>query len=338
MSFHAILKDIQAGKFVPVYYLHGEESFLIEKLAEALDTEGAVLTASEAAFNREVFYGPETNASQVVNACRSFPVMAHRRLIVVKEAQRMNSKELEKLTPYLKQPVPSSILVMTFKDRRAGLPKAAATAVNKTGLDFHAKKLYDRDVQQWVDRLIQEAGYTTDPPVSGVLVDNLGLNLNLIENELQKMFIYLKATQQTHLKQEFVYQMINVDKEFNAFELVSALSQKQSYRCHLIVERLTQNEKVNPPTLIVSALFRFFHNVALVHRHQLRDPNSVKHQLKVNYFQAKDCISATRYYPLAKVYRNLGLIEAADLRLKGQVPSDLPNAHTLKTLVWQLLH
>lgn len=338
MSFHAIRKDIQAGKFAPVYYLHGEESFLIEKLAQALDADGAVLTAADAAFNREVFYGPETSASQVVNACRSFPVMANRRLVMVKEAHRMAKPEVEKLTSYLKQPVPSTVLVLLFKDRRAGLPKAAATAVNKVGVDFFAKKLYDRDVQQWVLTLIQEAGYEADPAVVAALVDHLGLHLNLIENELEKMFIYLRAQQIHKLERDFVFQMIDVDKEFNAFELVSALAQRQSYRCHLIVERLTQNAKSNPPTLILNALFRFFHHLALVHRHQLRDPNSVKHQLGLNYFQAKDCIAAMRHYPLVRVYRNLGLIEAADLRLKGQTPSHMGDAHALKTLVWQLLN
>lgn len=337
MSFHTILQAIQGGNIGPVYYLHGEEGFLIEKLVTALDQDGVVLTASEATFNRELFYGPDTNASQVVNACRSFPVMANRRLVLVKEAHRMASKELDKLTPYLKQPVPSTVLVLVFKDRRSGLPKAGAAAAAKTGVDFHAKKLYDRDVQQWVDILIKERGYSTDPEVAGALVTNLGLNLNLIENELTKMFIYLQATQQTHLSKAFVYQMINIDKEFNAFELVNAMSLGQRHRCHLIVERLTQNAKLNPPTMVLNALFRFFHHVALVHRHQLRDPNSVKHKLGLNYFQAKDCISATKYYPLRKVYRNLGFIEAADLRLKGQTPSDMSDAHTLKTLVWQLL-
>lgn len=338
MTYHQLSKSIQAGKLAPVYYLHGEESFLIDKLYHLLEKEGTVLQAHEVDFNRELFYGPETQASQLVSACRSFPVMASRRLILVKEAHRMNNKELEKLTPYLKQPVPSSVLVMLFKDRRAGLPKAAADAVKKTGVDFHAKKLYDRDVQQWVDLLIQDRGLDYDSDIPALLVSNLGLNLHLIENELDKMFIYLKATQQPKLTRDFVFQMINVDKEFNAFELVSALSQRQSQRCHLIVDRLTQNTKVNPPTLVVGTLFRFFHHLALVHRHQLRDPNSVKNQLKINYFQARDCIAATRHYPVAKVYRNLGYIENADQRLKGMISTQMDEAHTLKTLIWRLLN
>lgn len=338
MTYHQLSKEIQSGKFAPVYYLHGEEAFLIDKLFHLLEQEGAVLQAHEADFNRELFYGPETQASQIINACRSFPVMAPRRLVLVKEAHRMNNKELEKLTPYLKQPVPSTVLVMLFKDRRSGLPKAAAAAVKKTGVDFHAKKLYDRDVQQWADLLIQEKGLDYDRDIPALLVSNLGLNLNLIENELDKMFIYLRATQQPKLTRDFVFQMINVDKDFNAFELVSALAQRQSQRCHLIIDRLTQNPKVNPPTLIVGALFRFFHHLALVHRHQLKDPNSAKHQLGLNYFQARDCIAATRHYPVAKVYRNLGFIEDTDQRLKGMVPTQMNEAHTLKTLVWRLLN
>jgi len=337
MTYPDILKQIKSRKFAPIYYLHGEESFLIDKIYTALDEEGVVLDAGSRDFNRELFFGPETKANQILNACRSFPVMAQHRLVILKEAHRMSSKELELLTPYLKKPVPSTVLVLLFKDRRSALPKTGSQAAGKNGVNFHAKKLYDRDVMRWVDMIIQEAGYETDPEVAGTLVTNLGLDLGLIENELGKMFIFLKATGQTHLKKDFVYQMINVDKTFNAFELVHALSQKQAYRSHMIINRLTQNLKVNPPTVIVSSLFRFFHHVALVHRHKLRDPNSVKHQLGVNYFQAKDCISGARYYPLPTVYRNIGLIEAVDLKLKGQIRTDLGADHHLKTLVWQLL-
>ncbi len=337
MTFQQILKDISAGKIAPIYYLHGEEGFLIDKIFNELEKEGTVLQPHEIDFNRELFYGPDTSASQLVNACRSFPVMANRRLVLLREAHRMNNKELEKLTPYLKQPVPSTVLVMAFKDRRAALPRAASTAIGKNGVNFHAKKLYDRDVQRWVDTLIQDRGLEYDPGIPATLVTNLGLNLHLIENELDKMFIFLKATQQKKLSKEFVFQMINVDKEFNAFELVGALSQRQSQRCHMIIERLTQNPKVNPPTLIVNALFRFFHHLAMVHRHKLRTADSIKNQLGLNYYQALDCLNGTSNYSVARVYQNLGFIEEADQRLKGMIPTHMSEAHTLKTLVFKLL-
>lgn len=337
MNFLQIRQDIQQGKIAPVYYLHGEEGYFIDKILGMLDAPGVVLQPGEEAFNRAVLYGPEANASKVVNECRSFPVMANRRLVILKEAHRMAKPEVEKLATYVQQPVPSTVLVMAFKDRKVGLPKKAVEAMGKKGVNFHAKKLYERDVQQWVDNLLQETGVEVDSGIAQILVANLGLNLNLIENELEKMLIYLKATQQAKLSKGFVYEMINVDKEFNVFELIGALSQKQTYRAHLIIDRLTQNTKINPPTVVVSNLFRFFHYVALVHRYKLRDPNSVKNQFGVNYYQAKDYVTAAGRYPLGQVYANLGYIAHADRQLKGLVPTHMDDRHVLKTLVWQVL-
>ncbi|MEL6590819.1 MAG: DNA polymerase III subunit delta [Bacteroidota bacterium] len=337
MTFDQILQSISQKKFAPIYYLYGEESWFIDQIAQALDSEGVVLTESEAAFNRTVCYGPETSAKQIVNACRSFPVMANHRLVIVKEGQRLNKQEAEKLVPYLEKPVPSTILVLIYKGRRMALPKKAEKALHAKSLIYHAKKLYDRDVQGWVQRQIQARGFEADPSIPAILTANLGIDIGLIENELEKMFIYLQATKQSKLTQQFVYDTINVDKEFNSFELVHALSERNVYRSHLIVERLSRNPKINPPILTINSLFQFFHNLALVHRHKLRDPNSVKNQLRVNYFQAKDYIAARQRYNLGQVYRNLGLIEQADLSLKGQNPTNMDARHLLKTLVWEIL-
>ncbi|MEL6650074.1 MAG: DNA polymerase III subunit delta, partial [Bacteroidota bacterium] len=68
MTFDQILQSISQKKFAPIYYLYGEESWFIDQIAQALDSEGVVLTESEAAFNRTVCYGPETSAKQIVNA------------------------------------------------------------------------------------------------------------------------------------------------------------------------------------------------------------------------------------------------------------------------------
>lgn len=337
MTYPQLLTAIRQRQFVPVYYLHGEEGYFIDKLVAALDAEGAVLGPGEAAFNREVFYGPDAKAGAVLNACRSFPLMAERRLVIVKEAHRMPKPELDKLGSYLAQPVPSTVLVLAFKDRQAGLPKAAAAAAKQHGVDFHARKLYDRDVQQWTQGLIQEAGLEVDPDIPNILVDHLGTNLNLIENELNKMMLVLKAQGQNRLSRDLVFEMTDIDKEFNVFALIQALSERHRYRAHLIINRLTQNTKIHPPVMVIGGLYRFFHQLALVHKYKLRDPNAIRDTLKVNYFQAKDFAQASRQYDLGRVYRNIGYIQDADLALKGLVYTQMDESHILKTLIWKLL-
>ncbi|GAB4425242.1 MAG: DNA polymerase III subunit delta [Bacteroidia bacterium] len=337
MEYNRLLQDIQARKFAPLYYLQGEETYFIDKVVEALDADGAVLQDAERSFNRELFYGPDAKAAAVANACRSFPMLAERRLVILKEAHRMPKPELEKLHPYFKQPVASTVLAMAFKDKTGGLPKGLVDEIGKRGVVFQPKKFYERDVQQWVAQMIRAAGYEADNSLPALLVEHLGTNLGLIENELDKMFIGLRSRGEQRLSREYVFEMVNIDKEFNVFELNHALAERHSYRAHLIIDRLTQNTKLNPPVLIVGGLFRFFHGIALVHQYNLHDANAIKNQLNVNYYQAQDLAQASKRYPAWQVYRNIGYIQEADLRLKGVVPTQMDESHVLKTLVWQML-
>ncbi|MEL6253481.1 MAG: DNA polymerase III subunit delta [Bacteroidota bacterium] len=339
MTLNQILSQIKEKKFAPVYYLHGEETWFIDKIMDALDADGAVMTASEASFNRTLLYGAETQAAQMVQACRSFPVMAQYRLVLVKEAQRVNKAEWEKMKAYFENPVPSTVLVLAFRDRNAGLPKASVTALGKKGgVNFHAKKLYEKDVQHWIAGQIKDSDFEADPQIPFILSANLGTDIAHIENELEKMFIFLKAHNKKELKQDFVYQMIQVDKRFNVFELVHAIAGRENYKAHMIVDRLTQNEKINPPILTINGLFRFFHNLALVHRFQLRTTDSIKNQLKVNYYQAKDYQLASRNFNLAQTYRNISFLKEVDLSMKGMLSTHLSSRELVKTLVWKMLN
>ena len=339
MTFEQIQQQIEARQFAPLYYLHGDETYFIDKLAAALDA--AVLTEAEAAFNKSLFYGAETNANHILNACRSFPVMANHRLVIVREAQRLAKTDLDKLAAYLEKPVPSTVLVLAFKplnDRKSALPAALARAAAKNGVDFDAKRMYDRDIIKWAADHIKSAGFEADPAVAGILVANLGTHINLIENELEKMFILLRASKAQRLSQEFVYEMINVDKDFNVFELVHALSEGQVFKSHMIIDRLTQNTKINPSVLTLNALFRFFQHLGQVHSLNLHDANAIKNQLNVNYFAAKDYAAAKRHFSPGRTWRNLRYIRDADLMLKGGISTQMDERHILKTLIWRLLN
>lgn len=339
MTFEQIQKQIAARQFAPVYYLHGDETYFIDKLTTALDA--AVLTESEAAFNRSQLYGADTNANQILNACRSFPVMANHRLVIVKEAQRLAKTDWDKMAGYLEKPVPSTVLVLAFKpmnDRKTALPAAQARAVGKSGVDFDAKKMYDRDIIKWVAAHISEAGFEADAQVPTILVTNLGTHINLIENELEKMFILLRAANTKQLSQKFVFEMINVDKDFNVFELIHALSEAEAYKAHMIIDRLTQNSKINPAILTLNALFRFFQHLGQVHSFNLHDANAIKNQLNVNFFAARDYAAAKRHYSPGRTWRNLRYIRDADLQLKGGIATHMDERHILKTLVWRILN
>ena len=88
-----IIKDIKARNFSPVYVLMGEESYYIDKIASLL--EETVLQPQERDFNQDILFGVDTNGVQVADLCKAYPMMAERRLVMVKEAQ--NLKQLDAL-------------------------------------------------------------------------------------------------------------------------------------------------------------------------------------------------------------------------------------------------
>lgn len=335
-QFAPIRKQISQGQFAPIYYLHGSETWFLDVLTKSIESHA--LQPAEEAFNKEVFFGADATANSILTACRSFPMMATRRLVLLKEAHRLSKGDWDKISAYFAQPVASTVFVVINKSDKGGANKKAQEAIKKAGgVIFQSKKLYERDVKAWIGSYLQEKGVQVEPQVPDILVTNLGTQVGHIANELDKMLIPMQAQGTQLLTQAAVFEAIDIDKEFNVFELIAALGMRQIGKCHMIAERLTQNEKTNPPVLIVGGLFRYFDQIAKVYASGLNDANAIKQNLGMNFFQARDALNGRRNYSLGAVYQNITYIQEADLQIKGQIASQMSNRHVLKTLVWKLL-
>lgn len=110
-SFDAIMRDLQARKFAPVYVLMGDESYYIDRITDYI-TEN-VLSPEERDFNQMVLFGADTTAAQIADMARRYPMMSEYQVVVVKEAQ--NLRNLEPIEKYLEKPVKSTILVYAIK-------------------------------------------------------------------------------------------------------------------------------------------------------------------------------------------------------------------------------
>ncbi|MEZ4686469.1 MAG: hypothetical protein R3B47_10505 [Bacteroidia bacterium] len=133
-SFPALKKQIEHGQFAPVYYLYGEESWFIDMLAQAVEKHA--LQPHEEAFNKEVCFGADTTANAVMTACRSFPMMASRRLVMLKEAHRLPKSEWDKLLHYFSQARALPPCLSYTKAKKAVLAKRVSKLWRKLAV-FH---------------------------------------------------------------------------------------------------------------------------------------------------------------------------------------------------------
>lgn len=306
----------------------GEEPYYIDKLSDFI--EDNVLTEEERGFNQMVLYGRDVSIDDIVGNAKRFPMMAEYQVIIVKEAQDL-SRSIEKLVDYAKQPQPSTILVMNYKYKTLDKRKSLYKTLNKIGVVYESKKLYENQVADWIRRVLSPKDYTISPKASQMLVEFLGTDLSKINNELEKLQIILpKGTQ---ISPEHIEQNIGISKDFNNFELRKAIGEGDVKKAHQIINYFAENPKDNPMVVTVSLLFNFFSQ--LLHFHGLNDksPRNVASALKINPYFVNEYITAARNFPMKKVSNVVATLRDFDVKGKGVGANAVSQGDLLKELL-----
>ena len=336
MKFEDILSQIWAKKFAPLYYLYGEESYFIDKLVQALDE--SVVPENCRSFNVDIIYGEEATANRLAALAKSFPMMSERKLIIVKEAQRVKKDELEKLTPYFEKPVQSTVLVFTCKDKKkpdGRLRWSKLLATN--GIVFESKPLYENQIAPWLEQRIKQSKLTIAEDALQILITYFGNNLQVIENELSKIILTLAQRKETLITKEIIFDIVDIDKDFNVFELLDKISVREQEKCYQIIGQMLRNPRENPAIFIVYQLFIFFRDLSILKFRRAETESSIAQILGINPFFAKRYRNSLQHFTFTHIKHNLQYILEADLALKGIITTRIGEEHILKTLIIKLL-
>ena len=151
-SFDAILGDLKNKIYYPIYFLFGEEAYYIDTISDFIEQN--ILTDLEKEFNQTIIYGKDTNVPTLISYARRFPMMANYQVIILKEAQDLD--KIEELITYVENPLKSTILVICYKYEKIDGRKTFYKSIEKTGVLFESKRLYDNQVSRLDPGLCQE--------------------------------------------------------------------------------------------------------------------------------------------------------------------------------------
>jgi DNA polymerase III subunit delta len=331
MSVEKIIADWKKGSFKPLYWLEGEEDFFIDKAVDY--AEHNILSESESSFNLSVFYGKDANWADIINACRRYPMFAERQVVLLKEAQQM--RDVEKLETYIENPLSSTIFVVSYKEKKLDARKKFTKLVREKGVLLTTKKMYDRELPEWTQTLIHSKGLTISPKGLALLVDHIGNDLTRIENEIDKLSINLGK--RTNISEDDIEQYIGVSKEYNVFELQSALAAKDLTRCIRIIRYFEGNPKAGPIQLVLPSLYSFFSKVFMVFGAGSSDEKSVAATIGVNPYFMKDYMQAAKLYTYPGVEKVLLLLHQYNLKSVGIGSINTDDASLLKEMVVKIL-
>jgi DNA polymerase-3 subunit delta len=331
MSVEKIIREWKIGAFKPVYWLEGEEPYFIDKITDF--AEHHILNESEAAFNRTVFYGKDAEWTAVVNACRRYPMFAERQVVLLKEAQQM--KDVEKLEGYVSKPLSSTVLVVAYKDKKLdGRTKLAQFLKNNAEV-FQSKKIYESQLPEWTKNMVMSKGYDITPAALQLLADNTGNDLSRLENEVDKVVINLANTKT--IDENAIEKYVGISKEFNAFELQSAIAKKDLAKAIRIIQYFNANPKAAPIQLILPAVYSYFSKIYSIFSIDDKSENGVKPLFSNNFYAAKEGLAAAKTYGIQGVEKILLLLHEYNLRSIGINDTGTSDADLMKEMVVKMV-
>jgi DNA polymerase-3 subunit delta len=331
MLANAIISDWKKGSYKPVYWLEGEEEYFIDRVMKY--AENNILNESETGFNLSVFYGKDADWTAVINACRRYPMLAAKQVVLLKEAQQM--RDIEKLEAYIENPLPSTIFVVSYKEKKVDGRTRLAKLLKEKGVVLTTKKLYENQLPEWTEELVESKELSISQKALVLLVDHIGNDLCRIENEIDKIAINLGKRK--NITETDVEQYVGVSKDFNVFELQTALATKNLSKAIRIIQYFEANPKAAPIQLILPSLYTFFSKVFMIYGLNTRDEKTIAASLGINSFFIKDYLRTTNVYSYADVEKLLLLLSDYNLKSIGINNTGASDASLLKEMVVKMI-
>lgn len=334
LTCNDILLELKEKKYRPIYYLMGDEPYYIDLISDYIMDH--VLSETEKEFNLTVVYGADVDISTIINTAKRYPMMSDCQVVIVKEAQAI--QRMEELSYYLQKPLQSTILVICHKHGSIDRRKKLAAEIEKVGVLFESKKIKDTQLPAFITSYMKRKGVDMDPKATAMLADFVGADLSRLTGELEKLIITL-PTGQKRITPEQIERNIGISKDYNNFELRSAIVEKDILKANKIIKYFEENPKTNPLQMTLAVLFNFFSNLMLAYYAPEKTEQDVAAMLGLKAsFQARDYIAAMKRYSGVKTMQIIGEIRYADAKSKGVKNSSMSDGEILRELVFTILH
>jgi DNA polymerase III subunit delta len=184
------IAQARKGRLLPVYLVAGDERLLRDEVVREL--RAASLVGGVAAFNEDRFTAGEVDVETVIAAARTVPMMAARRFVLVRGAERWDAETatspFDRLAEYAAAPVDSTCLVVVGS-KVDGRRKLAASA-KKQGYLVSCDPLEERALPGWIAARFASKKHAIDPDAAELLAALAGPDLSSLDDAVERLSLY----------------------------------------------------------------------------------------------------------------------------------------------------
>lgn len=289
-----------------VYLIHGSEELLLDRAVRRLRER--LSAVADLDFNMESFDGAAASAEQVINAANTMPFMSEKRLVIVRDVEKMSADDLASLAEYARDPAPYTCLVLVATKINRG--SKLYRAVDKLGgsYEYAAPKRYE--YPQRLAELFSEHGKRIAPAAAAAMVDAVGRDLRRLDSETDKVVAYVGD--RTEVTREDIDAVVSAGAPTSVFDYLAAVGARDTAGALRLLGGVLQSESV----LGVQAM-TVRHIRALVGARALMDRQvrveQMASELGLAPWQVKNTVEqAANFAPaeLSKALRALAKVEA----------------------------
>ncbi|MEN6476284.1 MAG: DNA polymerase III subunit delta [Syntrophaceae bacterium] len=165
----------------------GEETFLMEEALSSLKTA----LGDEALTNFQTFNGDESiRVEDLLGLCNTLPFLGEKRLIILRNVQKLSSKALAQIGAYCRNPLETTTLVMTVEGQPPKSNDALFKHLPDTVLQRRFDPLKGPEIITWVQARAKARKKTIDKEAAALLAELTGGHTWFMASEIAKLCLY----------------------------------------------------------------------------------------------------------------------------------------------------
>ena len=337
-EYKKILQSLQMKQYAQVYFIDGEESFYLDELTKYFET--SILPPAERDFNLVVMYGKDADWSDVVNACRRFPMFAEKQVVILKDAGSLRGgsedlKGLNSLISYIQKPSPTTIFLMEHGGKKVDGKTRFGKLIKEKAVYFTSEKVKDDNIPNWVQAQGREMNFHVGDREAQLLATYLGNDLQKIINEIEK--VRINVPDEKELTTQLIQKYIGISKEYNVLEFSDAITGNDRDKMFRMLTYFIANPKAAPMPLVVGLLYTQFSRIYMANFVRGKTDKEAAAAMGINPWFLKDITSKLNHWPLHRIERAILILGQYSTMCVGIKSYTNDNGELLKEMVGQLL-
>ena len=270
--FRSLKRAIEQRSFEGVYYFHGENDFLKdESVRQLID---AVVDPATRDFNLEVRRGSEVDAPTMDTLLSTPPMMAQRRMVVIRDVASLTKDPRAGLDRYLAKPAGDTVLLLVAASGAARGDKELEKAA--TTIEF--AQLTDNQVGQWIEHQVTASGGTITPEATGLLQGAVGNDLPQLAMEIDKLVSFAGSAP---IDEAAVSDAVGVRRGETIADLLDRVAARDGIGALELLPQILNQPKINGVYLV---MILTVHIMAMAWGRAKRDEGMSRGVLEREYF------------------------------------------------------